>query len=55
LTGFGARPKLCPEIIRGRRALGGGLKSMGSVEPVITAAAPPALRGEMPLQTKDES
>ena len=29
MTTVGVGPKLCPEIIRGRRALGGGLKSIG--------------------------
>lgn len=42
-----AEPKLHPEIIRGRGALGGGLKSMGSVKPATSGvAALPALRGK---------
>ncbi len=56
MTAVGSGPKLHPEIIRGRGALGGGLKSMGSVKPATNAvAALSALLGDMPLQKRMES
>jgi hypothetical protein len=55
LTSVGARTRLLP-VIRERCALGGGLKSMGQRQAGLKAvAAPPALRGGMPLQKRTES
>ena len=53
MTALGAAPKLRPEIIRGRRSLGGGLKSIGQRQSSHDdCGALPALRGDMPLHER---